>query len=191
MWFDDPDYADVVIVLDDGSRINAHKIVLCKRSEYFRMLCGQGSQFAVRAMTSPALYGAPLIKCQERNQRDLPIRDDDPAALTAVVKYLYLCKWDELPSATPGWNFFLNVKLTADKYLLSTLSAKADTAFREAASAVTDIGQAYPIIQRVNSMASHDDYCVGFAETLRRDNLGQLLRHERYRTDLDADADLL
>lgn len=41
--FNDPEYSDLTIRLQDGRKIHVHKFIVCARNEYFLKLCGPGS----------------------------------------------------------------------------------------------------------------------------------------------------
>lgn len=45
--FDEKRFSDLTVKLANGVAINVHKIVLCRKNEYFNSLCGPDSRFAV------------------------------------------------------------------------------------------------------------------------------------------------
>lgn len=45
--YDDKRFSDFSIQLANGVTINVHKIVLCRKNEYFNSMCGPESRFAV------------------------------------------------------------------------------------------------------------------------------------------------
>lgn len=46
LLFDKPEYSDIIVSYSDR-RTFCHKIILCTSSDYFKKLCGPGSQFGV------------------------------------------------------------------------------------------------------------------------------------------------
>jgi hypothetical protein len=48
--FDDPAFSDLTLQLSDGKKIHVHRVVLCRRSEYFSKLIAGG--FVVSIKTS-------------------------------------------------------------------------------------------------------------------------------------------
>lgn len=46
-YFDDPTSSDLVIKLDDGKVLHAHRIILCRRSVYFAKLLGGSFKVSV------------------------------------------------------------------------------------------------------------------------------------------------
>lgn len=51
-WYNDAEYSDLTLRLNDGREVKVHKLVICKQSEYFRKLCGAASSFKVRSHLS-------------------------------------------------------------------------------------------------------------------------------------------
>lgn len=47
-WYNDAEYSDLTLKLSDGREVKVHKLVICKRNEYIRKLCGATSSFKVR-----------------------------------------------------------------------------------------------------------------------------------------------
>ena len=84
------------------------------------------------------------------------------------------------------WQFGLNLYKAADKYLELELSAMAIASFRHVASQETDSDTVFDIIETINNDMAHDKKCVAFGEKLRKDNIGSLLKNDRFRAQLDA-----
>ncbi|VDL69472.1 unnamed protein product, partial [Nippostrongylus brasiliensis] len=66
--YSNSELSDVVFVVGDG-RIYAHRLLLAARSEYFRSM----------------LYGG----LKESNEDEVVLSETDPAAFTALLRYLY------------------------------------------------------------------------------------------------------
>lgn len=45
--YDEKKFSDLTIQLANGVAISVHKIVLCRKNEYFNSMCGPESRFAV------------------------------------------------------------------------------------------------------------------------------------------------
>lgn len=56
--FDEPEYSDVVVFYS-GRKTFCHKIILCQSSDYFKKLCGPGSQFAVSLALCYRYHASP------------------------------------------------------------------------------------------------------------------------------------
>lgn len=48
--FNSKRFSDLKIKLSDGKLLSVHKVVVCRRIEYFDHLCGPNSRFAVSIM---------------------------------------------------------------------------------------------------------------------------------------------
>ncbi|KAK4544582.1 hypothetical protein LTR36_004154 [Oleoguttula mirabilis] len=96
-----------------GSRqFKAHKIVICRQSQYFNKLCGPDTQFA------------------EGGQTVIELKEDDEDAVYAMLQWIYTFEYDTTWAAQPrftpeAFEFHNNVHLVADKYQLPTLSTLA------------------------------------------------------------------
>lgn len=49
--YNNPDYSDLTIILEDSREVKVHKNILCTANEWFKKACGVGSRFAVRSIT--------------------------------------------------------------------------------------------------------------------------------------------
>jgi hypothetical protein len=90
------------------------------------------------------------------------------------------------PRSEAGWRVWLNIRTTADKYLMPALSEAADQKFRQAALAKRTSDDIFDIIEIINNEFSHDGSLVDFANKLRKDNLANLLKNDRFRAQLES-----
>lgn len=119
----------------------------------------------------------------------ITLEDDDADAVEEVLRKIYGCT---LPAAkTKEWRFWFNLVTTADKYLEPDLSSKADQHLRDVALQVQDADVVFDIIQAIKSDMSHLPSLLAFAEVLRKNNLKNLLKNERYRNLLIGNKDLM
>lgn len=123
---------------------------------------------------------------QESKQSTIELKDDDPIALTNVLRIIYDLPIEEDFSSTPAWRFWLDLYITADKYLVPKLKGDANRKFRIAAIASTDGDEIFDIIETLGSEMAHDNSLTALAESMRNNNFGKLLQNERYRAKLDS-----
>jgi hypothetical protein len=88
------------------------------------------------------------------------------------------------PRSEAGWRICYNIRTTADKYPMPALSEAADQKFRQAALAKRTSDDIFDIIEIINNEFSHDGSLVDFANELRKDNLANLLKNDRFRAQL-------
>ena len=66
--FNDPQFSDIRVKLEDGSRLNLHKLVLWCNFEYFQTALSSGSQFAVqRDEDGVAVYPLVIPDCPQES----------------------------------------------------------------------------------------------------------------------------
>lgn len=114
------------------------------------------------------------------------MKDDDPIALTNVLRFIYDLPISTNPTSGAQWRAWLNIRITADKYLEPQLSRVADAQYREAALTCTDPDDIFDVIETIRTEMDHDDSLVAFGEAIRKDNLGKLLTNARFREHLDC-----
>ena len=95
-FYKDDEYSDITIKFSDRE-IPCHKIVICTQSEYFKKLCGKGSQFA------------------ESKQKVVELKDDDPDAVEAVIRQLYFGSYSTGSNRTLDWRFHAEIAIAAKK----------------------------------------------------------------------------
>jgi len=113
----------------------------------------------------------------------IELKDDDPDALTSVLRYIY--KLPVIPNSEEvvsweSWRTWLLIRVTADKYLEPKLAEMADATFREAALACTNPNNIFDILETIWTTMEHDEALLAFAHTLRKANLGKLLKNVRF-----------
>jgi len=112
-----------------------------------------------------------------------------------VLRYIYKIQpcnptSPSLAQQTP-WRFWLDVHITANKYLVPELSKKAYERFIEVARSRQDLDEVIDIMETLTSEMGHDNGLVKLASELRDANLKRLLQSERYREKLESDRSLL
>ncbi|KAK3699719.1 hypothetical protein LTR37_016324 [Vermiconidia calcicola] len=106
-YLDQEAFSDVTIKIGDRS-IKCHKLILCHNSDYFKMICAPGSRFV------------------ETRSNIIELKDDNPQAAEAMLRYTYNLRYDDLGSPqqqTPKFHF--DVCVVAEKYLLPALKQQA------------------------------------------------------------------
>ena len=96
IFFNQEDYSDITVKFS-GREIHCHKMIICMHSEYFKKLCGPGSQFA------------------ERNYKVIELKDDDPEAVEAIIRQIYFGDYNSGGTRTLDWSFHAAVAMTARK----------------------------------------------------------------------------
>ena len=95
--FSDNEYSDITIKCRSFEH-QCHKVVLCTQSEYFKKLCGKGSQFA------------------ESEQKVVELKDDDPDAVESILRQLYFGDYTVGNQGNvASWMLHANVAVTAKK----------------------------------------------------------------------------
>ena len=85
-----------------------------------------------------------------------------------------------------AWRTWLNIRVTADKYLEPKLSEVADRKYREAALTRINADDIFDVLETIWVEMSHDESLVAFGEQIRKNNLGKLLKNARFREHLDS-----
>lgn len=102
-FYKDDEYSDITIKFS-GREVPCHKMVICTQSEYFKKLCGKGSQFA------------------ESKQKVVELKDDDPDAVDAIIRQLYFGTYSGA-NRNSEWSFHAEVAITAKKVRSSPRSS--------------------------------------------------------------------
>lgn len=114
------------------------------------------------------------------------MKNDDPTALKNVLRSIYKLPIEPVSTGKQKWRFWLDLHQTADKYLEPELSLTANESFRQAALESTNSDTVFDIIEAINSEMAHDGELVEFGEKLRKDNIGSLLKNDRFRAQIDS-----
>ena len=133
---------------------------------------------------------------QECKRDILELKDDNPAALDFVLRYIYskqpcIMTDDKTLAHLPEWRFWLDVHITATKYLVPDLSKNSRERLAEVARSQKALDDTIDILDALTSERSHSDGLAGLANELRNANIKQLLQSERYRGKLESDKALL
>ncbi|SMQ54862.1 unnamed protein product [Zymoseptoria tritici ST99CH_3D7] len=164
------------VTLKFGNReMKCHKIILVTRSEYFKKLCGPESRFA------------------EANQPVIELKEDDPTALEALLRYIYTFEYiDDAEKRKDDWLFHLNYYVVGCKYGFVPQANAAYTVFRKI---VRSIQTPEAICDAIITLRQFQEVCPGAApntvQTLIKDNLQPLLKLEKFRTHIHAHEDIL
>jgi hypothetical protein len=119
---------------------------------------------------------------QESKQKTVELKDDDPTALEHVLRYLYGLG---LP-VSDHWKFWMNLHVTADKYLIPKLSAVASDKFCAVARTCNEADDVFDIIETCRNELNHNDVFIELADELREKHLITLLGNDRFRAQLDS-----
>ena len=114
------------------------------------------------------------------------MKDDDPDALRNVLRNIYQLPIEREVAGKEQWRFLLDLHQTADKYLEPQLSRQANSAFCAAVEQNVDADTILDIVEAINNEMAHDQKFVAFGENLRKNNLGILLKNDRFRARLDS-----
>lgn len=96
-YFNNPQFSDLTIRLNDDRPVNVHRVILCRNSEYFKML----------------LAGS----FSESGAEDIKLVDDDPDAMLEVLRGIYGIAYHSSGAPKGGsWAFHATVYVTAEKY---------------------------------------------------------------------------
>lgn len=118
----------------------------------------------------------------------LELKHDDPDALENFLLHIYkITPWRlDLNS----WRHWLEVHLTADKYLEPELSATARNECSRIAYSQRDSNEIFDIIETINGVeVKHDEGFVQLAHSLRENNVETLLQNDRVCKKMDEDKD--
>lgn len=182
-----PEYADIIIRFSGRER-KCHKVVLCRKSKYFRGLCGKDADFKVRRSRHTSSRHTDLVY-QEKDATAIELKDDDPDALEAVLRCFYNGSYQEYPGARPkDWAYHLEVSLTADKYLLPDLSEAAFDTFEDILLDITDVEELHKVIQAVRCKDVTDRIKEVVKNEEKRNLLG-LMKIPKYRETVESGKD--
>ena len=113
--------------------------------------------------------------------------------MEAVLRYLYKAPYGlrgQAPVERP-WRFWLDVHIAADKYLVPALSQQAYTEFFTYARMEWNLENTIDTLEMLTTEMTYDDKLVALAAELRKKQLRNLLKNQRYREKLEDDKALL
>ncbi|KAF2771847.1 hypothetical protein EJ03DRAFT_10165 [Teratosphaeria nubilosa] len=170
-FYQDEEYSDVILKYSDRT-LHAHKFTICRASEYFKKLCGPGSAFA------------------ESEAKVIELKDDIADAFDAVLRYIYTGKWfsdkvgDEYQKRS--WQFNVDVSVTANKYMIDTLSKIALTECKSLINKLTDVQEVFDALEKMPEYQGYDSAFTEIAANLREKNLKGLLKLPAFRAQLET-----
>ena len=89
------------------------------------------------------------------------------------------------------WRFWLDVHITADKYLVPALSEQACKYFFDFARSERNLDEITNILETLDTEMSHDDKISELAAELRNKHLRDLLQNKKYREKIQGDKALM
>ena len=186
-------FSDLKIKLSGGKLLSVHKVVVCRKIEYFDHLCGPNSRFAVSVMSDPdPLESFPhvangIIFAQESNQEIVKLQDDSPVAFKGLIRWAY--GLPALEGATDTCTNWIDVRITADKYLASELSEESLGRFWEHARQIRTGEEILQVVEKITADGSHDVGLVGASERLYGVWFQEILKIPRFREELLGDKE--
>ena len=126
---------------------------------------------------------------QEKNQKLVVLKEDDPDAMEWLTRHLY--GFPMPPAREHSWRFWFNLVVVADKYLAEVLISAAEMRLIESAEMQSSANDAWDIIQDIKTSLSHHQVLVKLQERLRKKHLKGLLKNERYRDHITSNRELM
>lgn len=169
--FDQEAYSDIIIKFGERE-IRCHKVILCESSDYFKPLCGPGSQFA------------------ESKMGTIELKDEAPTALQACLRYIYTFKYvQDKASQAQDWEFHQKIAAIARKYLIKPLELQAYENLKTAALKLSDPKEAFRAMCSLKA-ADADSTCSKIIDELCEKNIVALMKQADFREWLDQDNKL-
>ncbi|KAM0692842.1 hypothetical protein Q7P36_007399 [Cladosporium allicinum] len=167
--FNSERYSDLKIKLSSGKLISVHKIVVCRNIEYFDHLCGPDSRFS------------------ESKQQIVELKDDSAVALEGLIRWVYGLR--ALEGETDTWLNWIDMRVTADKYLAAKLKDQSFERFWEHVRQIQAAEEILEINEKIAADASHDSKLVSASERLRGFWIYQIVQVPRFREELSNDPE--
>jgi hypothetical protein len=115
-------------------------------------------------------------------------KDDDPDAIERILYHIY--KVPPFPGKEVSWRYWLNVHLTAEKYLEPELSAHARAEFILVGYSQRKTDEIMDVMDTINAQMGHDRPVLNLAHYLCLDNIMALLGNDKFCKRVDEDRDL-
>lgn len=127
---------------------------------------------------------------QEAKQSVIKLEEDNPDAMEAVLRHIYGCP---LPTVgkEPDWRFWLDLAITANKYLEPELTDKSRLIFSNIVMKIQEADDIFNVMQMIWREAGHINCLLEVANQLRRMNIMELQKNERYRERLLSDREFM
>lgn len=98
-----------------------------------------------------------LTSFQEGKQKDLVFNDDEPAAVEAMLRYIYTFKYqDHDPHSWKVWPSHFEVYKTARKYLVPDLAEKALKAMTKLTAGLNDVEELVEVVLAIHEEVDGD-----------------------------------
>ncbi|KAH9826120.1 Broad-Complex, Tramtrack and Bric a brac [Teratosphaeria destructans] len=173
-FYQDKEYSDVILKYSDRT-FHAHKFIICRASEYFKKLCGPGSAFA------------------ESEAKVIELKDDTVDALDAVLRYIYTGKYcseeDGEEYQKRSWEFNIDVSITANKYMIDTLSKIAWEECKSLINRLTDVQEVFDALEKMPEYEGYDASFSEIAANLREKHLKSLLKLPAFRAQMETNTE--
>ncbi|GIZ36720.1 hypothetical protein CKM354_000018700 [Cercospora kikuchii] len=167
-FFKDKEYSDITIKFS-GREIPCHKMIICTQSDYFKKLCGTGSRFA------------------EKNQKVVELKEDDPDAVEAVLRYLYFGNYvSGSEKNLNDWKFHVEVTTAASKYLVPKVVPVAVETCMRLLDKLTAAEDVYDAIVYIRTRCAHNETLLQKANALQTKHITKLLMEPRFVNDLST-----
>ncbi|CAK1360790.1 unnamed protein product [Cercospora beticola] len=167
--YDNPAYSDITISFS-GRSVHCHKLILCTKSEYFRMLCGSESAFS------------------ESSRKVIELKEDDPDAVEHVLRYLY--SGNHHTDQDSNWKLQLQIANAAQKYLVTDLAKAATEKFTKGATATSRTEDVFETIMHIRQNTLLPNV-IQQAQDLESTFLRDLLRLPAFRELVEKDRTLV
>lgn len=120
----------------------------------------------------------------------MTLKDDEPWALRAVLRYIYSFGYVETESHKTDWKFHLGVYQTARKYLIKNgLKGKALNALSGLLTGMTDMDH---VVEAMRALRTDGEDILMFkAEELEKKHIHALYEHPGFRALVEEDKDLM
>jgi hypothetical protein len=119
---------------------------------------------------------------QEKKQDVIELKDDSPIALEGLIRWVY--GLSALEGETDTCANWIDMRVTADKYLATALSEQSLERFWEHARQIQTAEGILEVNEKIAADASHDTKLVSTSERLRGVWLHQIVQVPRFREEL-------
>ena len=118
----------------------------------------------------------------------MEFKDDDPDAIERILYHIY--KVPPFPGKEVSWRYWLNVHLTAEKYMEPELSAHARAEFIRVGYSQRKTDDMMDVMDTIYDQMGHDQAVLNLAHYLCLDNIMALLENYKFCKRVDEDRDL-
>jgi hypothetical protein len=129
-----------------------------------------------------------MCAVQEAGLAVMEFKEDDPDAIERILYHIY--EVPPFPGKEFSWRYWLNVHLTAEKYMEPELSAHARAEFIRVGYSQRKTDEIMEIMDTIYAQMGHDRPVLNLAHYLCLDNIMALLGDENFCKRVDEDRDL-